>query len=96
MFRGLQLYDLSISPDGSYVVLGMGTIDPTTRRGGPPDLWIARRAGSSDWSAPIPLAPAVNTDEFENFAFWSPDGRTLYFVRAFALLYRLSIAELPT
>ena len=91
----LQLYDLSLSPDGSYVVLGMGTINPTTRRGGPPDLWIARRTHGGDWTAPVLLAPAVNTAEFENFAFWSPDGRTLYFVRDFARLYRLPIAELP-
>lgn len=43
------------------------------------------------WSVPRPLVGGVNTEVAENFPFYSPDGRTLYFVRDFAEFCRVPL-----
>jgi hypothetical protein len=42
--------------------------------------------------APRPLQGGVNTPLTENFAFYSPGGRELYFVRDFAGFHHLPLA----
>ncbi len=47
---------------------------------GDPDIWVARRASTSDpWGTPVNLGPTVNTSYLDCAATLSPDGQTLYF-----------------
>jgi hypothetical protein len=86
----LYVWDGVVSPDGDLIVLSVSSVDRQGQRG-PTDLWAARRTGSG-WSEPIRLGAGVNTSEdFENFQFFSRDGRTLYFVRGFAKYYHVSV-----
>jgi hypothetical protein len=63
---------------------------PDGGRPRPPDLHVSFRVDSG-WTAPRPLRGGVNTPQTENFAFYSPGGRELYFVRDFAGLYHLPL-----
>ena len=84
-----HLYETTPGYDGSFVLLVIGE-RPGSGRPGPPDLEVSFRADTG-WTAPRPLRAGVNTAATENFAFYSPDGRELYFVREFARFYRLPL-----
>ncbi len=71
----------SPSPGGDLMVLEVVPVEPSGRRG-TSDLWVSARVGSG-WSDPVSLGDAVNTPAFESFAGFTPDGRTLLFVRQF-------------
>ena len=91
---GYHLFDVVTAPDGSYALLAVGERPNPQARPGPSDLWIAWREGDG-WLPAVRIEADVNTPAFENFPFWSPSGRELYFVRDFATLYRLPVSSLP-
>ena len=68
-------FNPAISPDGTLLVFTSIGRDGTSRLG---DLHHATRTNEA-WSAELPLP--VNTSADEYHASFSPDGRTLYFVR---------------
>ena len=79
-------------PDGNVLFLDVVYIDPKTQRRSKSDIWIsAKREGK--WSEPQALGPTINTDGWETFPFFSPDGKTLYFVRDFSTFYSISLAD---
>lgn len=80
------------SPDGKAVFLDVTTIDPGTNARSTSDIWVSA-ATASGWTEPAPLGQAVNTDGWETFPFFSPDGRDLYFVRDFDAFYRIPLRE---
>jgi hypothetical protein len=88
---GQHLYETTPGHDGSFVLLVIGEC-PDSGRPGPPDLHVMFRSDTG-WTAPRPLAGGVNTALTENFAFYSPDGRDLYFVRDFARIYRIPLEQ---
>jgi hypothetical protein len=89
----VRLWGGVASPDGNIMILGVSEI--SGRRPLPSDMWISYREGHG-WSDPIHLGPSLNTaDEFENFFFFSHDGRYLYFVRGFTTYYRVAVEDLP-
>lgn len=78
----------SPSPDGKVVFLDVATRKPQTGRGAS-DIWVSIKRGKA-WSEPKPLGLGINSDGYDVFPFFSPDGRDLYFVRDFAAFYRVS------
>ena len=78
----------TLSPDGSIAILDVRLRD-AERQPGPSDLWFSRLL-EAGWSDPKPLEGGVNTDEFENFVVFSPDGSEIHFVRGFHLYWRIS------
>lgn len=79
----------SPGPDGKVVFLDVATRNPKTGRGAS-DIWVSFKKGN-DWIEPKPLGPQINTDGYDVFPFFSPDKKTLYFVRDFATFYRLPL-----
>lgn len=64
----------NVSDDGLEIVFD------STRQGGNPDIWTARRTSmSKPWSTPVRLGANVNSDATETRASLSRDGRRLYF-----------------
>jgi glucose/arabinose dehydrogenase len=88
---GRYLYETVPGHDGTYVLLMIGA-QPAGERPGPPDIFAAFRTPTG-WSEPVPLAGGVNTPATENFPFYSPGGRDLYFVRDFARIHRVPLAQ---
>jgi WD40-like Beta Propeller Repeat len=88
---GQHLYETTPGYDGSFALLVIGE-RPDSGPPGPPDLHVMFRSDTG-WSAPRPLAAGVNTPATENFAFYSPGGRDLYYVRDFAGFYRVPLRE---
>ena len=68
--------NLFVDPDERYVIFG--AVRPEGRGG--VDLYISWR-NRSDWTPPVNLGPAVNTEAVEFCPFVSRDGRTLFFTR---------------
>jgi WD40-like Beta Propeller Repeat len=89
--RGSHLYETTPGYDGSFTLLVIGE-RPDTGRPGPPDIYVSFRE-EPGWTAPRRLGAAVNTPLTENFAFYSPGGRELYFVRDFAGFYRVPLEQ---
>lgn len=77
----------SPGPDGKVVFLDVATRNPQTGRGAA-DIWVSLKQGQT-WSEPKPLGVGINSDGFDVFPFFSPDGRDLYFVRDFKTFYRI-------
>ena len=86
---GRHLYELTPGYDGSFALLVVGE-RPDSGPPGPPDLQVSFRSDTG-WTAPRPLQGGVNTALAENFAFYAPGGRDLYFVRGFERFYRLPL-----
>lgn len=70
-----------IAPDGSYILF------ESDRPGGfgQQDLYISYREGDV-WGRPANLGPGVNTEQIEDEAYVSPDGRYLFFNRRAAFV----------
>ena len=94
--RGLMgpeqnLYETTPGYGGTYALLAIGE-RPDTGRAGPPDLYVSFHSDTG-WTLPRPLQGGVNTGATENFAFYAPDGRVLFYVRDFARIYHLPLAR---
>ncbi len=81
----------SPGPDGKVLLLDVATRNPKTGRGAS-DIWVSFKRGQ-DWSEPKPLGAGINSDGYDVFPFFSPDGKELYFVRDFAAFYRVRLQE---
>ena len=79
----------SPGPDGKTIFLDVATRNPQTGRGAS-DIWVSLKQGRA-WTEPRPLGGGVNAAGYDVFPFFSPDGRTLYFVRDFAAFYSLPL-----
>jgi hypothetical protein len=90
MAAGRHLYETTPGYDSSYVLLAIGERPDTAARPGPPDLYVSNRR-EGRWTDPRRLEGGVATPEAENFAFYGPGGRDLYFVRQFARIYHLPL-----
>jgi len=55
-------------------------------------FWVSRQR-DGEWTAPRPLGAGINSDGYDVFPFFSPDGRDLHFVRDFTTFYRVPFAE---
>jgi hypothetical protein len=86
---GRYLYETTPGYDGSFMLLAIGE-RPDSGRPGPPDLHVSFRSDTG-WTTPRPLGAGVNTPLTENFAFYGPGGRELYFVRDFTGFYHLPL-----
>ena len=86
-----HLWDARPAPGGRALILEISPVDTVTGRRGPSDLWISERRGS-DWTEPRPLGAGVNSPGTENFIFFSPDGRELFYVRNFEAVRHVSLA----
>lgn len=91
--NGLRLFETAPGHDGSYTLLMVAALDPETGRMGQSDIWIAPRSGDT-WGEARALGQQVNTEATENFPFFSPDGRMLYFVRDFNEFVMTPVADL--
>ncbi|HVT38221.1 MAG TPA: hypothetical protein VHE78_04215 [Gemmatimonadaceae bacterium] len=77
-------------PADGIALLEVSKLDSATRRRGPSELWVTLRSGNA-WSEPRPLEAGVNDPHaFNNFAFFSPDGCELFFVRGFSRFYHVA------
>jgi hypothetical protein len=88
---GHYLYETIPGFDGSFILLAIGQ-RPEGGRPGPADLHVSFRS-SGGWTESRMLASGVNTSLTENFPFYSPDGRELYFVRDFARFHHLPLEQ---
>lgn len=70
-------YDVSpvVSPDGQY--LFFASSDRSDRYGGE-DLYYCKKT-KTGWSTPQNLGPDINTERFESFPRFSPDGKYFFF-----------------
>ncbi len=85
-----HVWDVVLSPDGDLALLDVSEL--VDGRRGPTDQWYAWRDGDG-WTEPRPLQGGVNTpDAYENFALFSPDGRTILFDRGFETYFEVSTA----
>lgn len=90
----LYVWGARPAPDNAFALLEVSRVDSATKQRLPSDLWVTyRQPGTPGWSEPRPLGAGVNSAGTENFPFLSPDGRDLYFVRDFARVYRVPVAE---
>jgi hypothetical protein len=87
----VYVWDGVASPDGQMMLLDVSEIGADGRRG-PTDQWVSLRSGD-EWTDPVRLGPEVNTDAYENFAVFSPDGEFVHFVRAFSTYYRMRVED---
>ena len=78
-------------PGGNTVFLDVATRNPTTGRGAS-DIWVSIRQGDT-WTEPRKLGAGINSNGYDVFPFFSPDGLELYFVRDFATFYRIPLRE---
>lgn len=78
-----------LAPDGSWLIFF------STRNGGAPELFLARRLAEGGFGAPLPLCPAVNTSAVEIAPGLSPDGKILFFSREGEILAVELTACLP-
>ena len=88
---GRHLYETTPGHDGTYALLTIGERAADSVPPGPPDIYAAFRTPTG-WTDPRRLRTAINTPATENFPFYSPDGRDLYFVRDFAAVHRVPLA----
>ena len=86
---GRHLYETTPGYDGSFALLVVGQ-QPDSGPPGPPDLFVSFQSPAG-WTTPRPLGAGVNSPLTENFAFYSPDGGELYFVRDFARFHHLPL-----
>ena len=89
--KDLFIWGGTPSPTGDAMLLTVSRLDPVSGKRLPGDLWVSRKTGDS-WSVPRPLGGGVNSERNDNFPFFSPDGRELYFVRDFARFLHLPLA----
>lgn len=82
----------SPGPDGKTVFLDVATRNPKTGRGAS-DIWVSFRQGKDNWTEPKPLGLSINSEGYDVFPFFSPDGKQMYFVRDFATFYRVPLAD---
>ena len=68
-------------PDGRAVILEVSRYD-SRHRPGPADLWITCES-ERGWTIPRPMPDSINTAGNENFVFFAPDAKRMYFVRDF-------------
>jgi len=87
----LRVAGAAPGPDGKVLFLDVATRNPKTGRGAS-DIWVSFKRGN-DWSEPKPLGAAINSDGYDVFPFFSPDGKELYFVRDFAAFYRVRLQD---
>jgi len=78
-----------VSPDESYIVFS------SDRRGkgvgyNACDLYISYKNSDDEWTIPVHMGDAINTDNIERFPWVSPDGKCLFFVRGFGDVYWVS------
>ena len=88
---GYHLYETTPGYDGSFAIVVLGA-RPDSGSAGPPDLHVSFRTDTG-WTLPRPVSAGVNTPSAENFAFYGPGGRDLYFVRDFAAIYRVPLGR---
>lgn len=88
---GRFLYETTPGYNGRFTLLVIGA-RPDSGRSGPPDLYVSFGNGA-EWSAPKRLEHGISTPGTENFAFYGPGGRELYFVRDFAHIYHLPLDQ---
>ncbi len=81
--------DPFIAPDESYMIFS------STRQGslGEGDLYISFNEGGR-WTAPRNLGTVVNTPEYEYTPLVTPDGRYLFFSRAWGEIYQIEMSAL--
>lgn len=79
-------------PDETVMFLDVVNVDPQTKRRSKSDIWVSIK-DNNKWGEPRPLGSGINTDGWETFSFFSPDGKSLYFVRDFNSFYRISLKE---
>ncbi|MEO8587888.1 MAG: hypothetical protein ABI432_00825 [Flavobacteriales bacterium] len=81
------------SPDGHLMLLDVSDLDAKKDRG-PSDLWIVQRTDTG-WTEPRKLPPSIKSaDQYENFVAFTPDGKTVVFVREFATYNEVSVGDL--
>lgn len=81
----------SPGPGGKLIFLDVATRNLKTGRGAS-DIWVSFKRGQ-DWTEPKPLGAGINSDGYDVFPFFSPDGKELYFVRDFAAFYRVRLRD---
>ena len=74
-----QFSGLCVSPDNRMFILHARKDGGGFRKG---DLYVSFRAATGNWGELVRLGDAVNTNEEEHGATFSPDGRYLFFSRA--------------
>lgn len=79
----------SLSPDGKILFLDVAAKNPQTGKDSS-DIWVSLKKGN-DWTEPKPLGKEINADGYENFHFFSSDGKYLYFVRDFNTFYKTEL-----
>lgn len=85
----VQIVGGSLSPDGKALFLDVATTNPQTGKGAS-DIWVSIKAGNK-WMEPQPLGAEINGDGYENFHFFSPNGKEMYFVRDFNTFYKINL-----
>ena len=86
---GQHLYETTPGYDGTYALAMIGA-QPDSGRPGPADVYVTFPSDQG-WGRLQPLAGGVNSTGTENFPFYSPGGRELWFVRDFAAFHRLPL-----
>jgi hypothetical protein len=82
----------SPGPDGKTLFFDVTVRDPATGRFQGSDIWVSVN-NRGTWSEPKPLGPNVNKPGYDVFPFFSPHGKTMYFVRDFKTFYEIPLSE---
>jgi hypothetical protein len=82
----------AFSPNGKALFLDVSEIDSATKRRMKSDIWVSLKIGNK-WSEPKKLGESINSKETENFFFFSPNGKELFFAREYAAFHRISLKE---
>jgi hypothetical protein len=86
---GLNVVGGNPGPTDDVVFLDVATRDSASGRHAS-DIWILQKVNDG-WGEPQRLDSGINGPDYETFPFFSPDGRDLFFVRAFKEFYRVRL-----
>jgi outer membrane protein OmpA-like peptidoglycan-associated protein/tetratricopeptide (TPR) repeat protein len=68
-----------LSPDGRTIYFVRQMLDENGKKTGSSDIFYCKKTASGDWAKSIKMGANINTDYDEEYPYFHPDGKTLYF-----------------
>lgn len=70
-----KFYGATMSSDGMYMILYMSE----KKNSAFSDLYMSKSLGDGNWSRPVKIGPAINTERDEFAPYLAPDDKTMYY-----------------
>ena len=83
-----------LSPDGNVLILDVSHRNEASGEAGASDQWLSRKNEDGSWAEPVRLDGGFNSEGYDNFTFFSPEGDRLFFVRDFDMFYTAPLSSI--